>query len=297
MPAACLALILHGVFLAFVPDLIKQRLPSIPSDLTMTFSTREAPEAEQGPGPEVKHPVPFQEEISPVSETKEEPVVRKPPRDEKTLKAPEKRPAPATGKAPVKARTEADAKVRKKTATPGPKKGSPRAKQRIIPSPHMKAKTMTDHADMTEFGPEPKAGSGPVTDFHPARQGDDPMGLASDLPWPIHQEGPETGKEAVSKPAVDKIVRAVPAYRDNPRPEYPRRARRRGYEGTVILEVLVNRAGKVEDLRVASSSGYAELDRSAMKSVKKWLFEPGSIGGRKVAMRVRVPVRFELRER
>jgi protein TonB len=87
---------------------------------------------------------------------------------------------------------------------------------------------------------------------------------------------------------------ARPAYRDNPRPEYPRLAKRRGYEGRVLLEVLVAGSGKVEDLRILESSGYDVLDRSAMKSVEGWLFEPGSIGGRKVDMWVRVPVRFEL---
>jgi len=72
-------------------------------------------------------------------------------------------------------------------------------------------------------------------------------------------------------------------------------ARRRGYEGTVVLEALVTREGKVKELRVLRSSGYPVLDRSAEESVREWVFEPGSVGGRKVDMWVRVPVRFELR--
>ncbi|MBW1768802.1 MAG: energy transducer TonB [Deltaproteobacteria bacterium] len=91
------------------------------------------------------------------------------------------------------------------------------------------------------------------------------------------------------------IREAVPVYRKNPSPKYPRAARRRGYQGTVIMEVLVNREGRVEDLRLFRSSGYTVLDKRAMSSVKNWLFEPGMRGDEKVEMWVKVPIRFRLR--
>jgi protein TonB len=71
-------------------------------------------------------------------------------------------------------------------------------------------------------------------------------------------------------------------------------ARKKGYEGTVVLEVLVDENGKVDDLMLFKSSGHAILDKAAISSVKKWLFEPGTIGRKKVKMRVKVPVRFKL---
>ena len=111
----------------------------------------------------------------------------------------------------------------------------------------------------------------------------------------IQDVGPKAGEKMASAPSAGKIVKARPAYRDNPRPEYPKVAKKRGYEGAVLLEVLVNRVGKVEDVRIAESSGHQILDNSAARSVKTWVFEPGSIGGRKVDMWVRVPVRYELR--
>ena len=92
------------------------------------------------------------------------------------------------------------------------------------------------------------------------------------------------------------VVReAVPLYKVNPPPEYPRIARKRGYQGTVVLEVLVDRNGRVGDLRLFTSSGHSILDRRAMASVKVWLFEPGMKGDKKLDMWVRVPVRFELK--
>ena len=92
------------------------------------------------------------------------------------------------------------------------------------------------------------------------------------------------------------VVReAVPLYRVNPPPEYPRLARKRGYQGTVVLDVLVDQNGKVGNLRLFTSSGHSILDKKAMASVKGWLFEPAMKGDKKLDMWVRVPVRFELK--
>lgn len=87
---------------------------------------------------------------------------------------------------------------------------------------------------------------------------------------------------------------AVPLYRSNPVPGYPGLARKRGYDGVVLLDVMVTADGTVSEMKMAESSGYAVLDRAALAAVGKWLFAPGVKGGRKVAMWVRVPVRFEL---
>ena len=87
---------------------------------------------------------------------------------------------------------------------------------------------------------------------------------------------------------------ATPLYRRNPAPEYPLIGRKRGYQGTVILEVLVTREGRVGDLRVSASSGYSLLDQAALTTVKTWSFEPGMRAGKKVDMWVKVPVRFRL---
>ena len=90
------------------------------------------------------------------------------------------------------------------------------------------------------------------------------------------------------------VHEATPLYRLNPLPEYPLTARKRGYQGTVILEVLVDREGRVADLRLSASCGYSVLDQAALAGVKTWLFEPGTRGGENVEMWVKVPVRFRL---
>jgi TonB family protein len=99
-------------------------------------------------------------------------------------------------------------------------------------------------------------------------------------------------KEILSELPGMSIAR--PLYKQNPSPAYPLRARRMGYEGLVMLKVLVDENGRVDDLEVLDSSGYAILDKAAIASVKKWMFEPGTEGGKKKKMWVKIPIRFEL---
>ena len=96
-------------------------------------------------------------------------------------------------------------------------------------------------------------------------------------------------------PEPPPLQDAIPVYQENPPPKYPRIARRRGYQGTVILEVFINREGKVSDLRILESSGHSVLDRAAVASVKLWSFKPGARGEEKVEMWVKVPIRFQLK--
>ena len=103
-------------------------------------------------------------------------------------------------------------------------------------------------------------------------------------------------KQSSSALSPLKIIHeAIPIYRSNPSPKYPRIARMRGYQGNVLLDVLVNKNGKVNDLKIFKSSGHPLLDNAATSTVKHWLFEPGMIGDEKVDMWVRVPIRFELK--
>ena len=123
------------------------------------------------------------------------------------------------------------------------------------------------------------------------------MPKTPDIPEQTQRESvsKETDKEGETVPGKQIIREARPLYRSNPPPKYPVLARRRGFQGNVVLEVLVSRIGNVIDLHVLSSSGHPILDRAAKSSVKNWTFEPGMIGQKKVEMWVRVPIRFELK--
>ncbi len=119
--------------------------------------------------------------------------------------------------------------------------------------------------------------------------------IASKQPDDLKKSAVQKEKTPVS--SGPKVVKASPAYATNPRPKYPRVARRRGYEGVVMLKVMVDREGKANEVLVLKSSGHGILDRSAVNAVRKWVFTPGTVNGKRAKMWVQVPVRFELKGR
>jgi len=93
----------------------------------------------------------------------------------------------------------------------------------------------------------------------------------------------------------NSVKKAIPIYDKNPSPEYPLIARRRGFQGTVVLEVMVKRNGRVGDLKILKSSGFKVLDRAASASVREWMFKPAIKENEEIEMWVRVPVCFKLK--
>lgn len=81
---------------------------------------------------------------------------------------------------------------------------------------------------------------------------------------------------------------------DNPKPEYPFIARKRGYQGRVVLRVDVLPNGTADSVELTSSSGYDSLDAAAVRTVQRWRFVPARRNGEPVAAAVTVPVLFKL---
>lgn len=59
-----------------------------------------------------------------------------------------------------------------------------------------------------------------------------------------------------------------------PAPLYPPVARRKGIEGTVVVEVDVHADGRCENPRVAVTSGHEILDQAAASALGRWKYEP-----------------------
>jgi protein TonB len=95
------------------------------------------------------------------------------------------------------------------------------------------------------------------------------------------------------QPGADR--RALPAAGNEP-PDYPWSARVHGHQGRVVLSVWVGAGGEAERLSVLQSSGYASLDRAAVKAVERWQFQPARRGGHDTGSLLYVPVVFRLDE-
>jgi protein TonB len=198
-------------------------------------------------------------------------------------------------------------KVEKKVVETAPKAKPPlppivqKKPVRAIKKPEKKTPIVKSVPAKQERPAEPKKPArSDQTPPPPLKSVPDESSQGNDAPVPTPQEETSTFDTAATGPASNQpalpsvLEAAQPEYSKNPPISYPKRARRRGYEGTVVLEVLVNRNGKVDDLRILASSGYAILDRSAVKSVKTWSFIPAKKGKDTVDMWVQVPVRFKL---
>ena len=103
-------------------------------------------------------------------------------------------------------------------------------------------------------------------------------------------------KVAMKNPSLSdgEVLFVQPKYAENPKPIYPQEARRKGYEGEVILKVEVLSNGRVGQVEVKKSSGYELLDRSALATVKQWKFVPAKKGEAQVPLWVNIPIKFQL---
>ena len=88
---------------------------------------------------------------------------------------------------------------------------------------------------------------------------------------------------------------APPKPKRNIRPDYPKGARQRGEQGDVVLEIRVNVEGAVDDVKVAVSSGFAELDEAAVRAAKGAKFSPARSGRDPVASTARLKLSFKLK--
>ena len=81
---------------------------------------------------------------------------------------------------------------------------------------------------------------------------------------------------------------------NNPHPPYPIIARKKGIEGSLILNVSVNNDGSVSNVIIKKSSGHKILDKVSKETIEKWVFVPAKRMGQTIKDDIQVPIRFVL---
>ena len=130
-----------------------------------------------------------------------------------------------------------------------------------------------------------------LTKTTPAAPSDTTAQKTAHPPAPI-KAGPTS--QAALPPREPAIIKASPLYDQNPKPLYPPLAQKRGWQGVVLLAVMVLADGSPAQLRIQKSSGYELLDKTALATVQKWHFLPGTKNNIPSSMEVLVPVHFNL---
>ncbi len=110
----------------------------------------------------------------------------------------------------------------------------------------------------------------------------------------------ETEVTELSEP-IQPVTQAIqwqkPVFKKPPTPaHYPRRARQRKQQGTVLMHVHIDQLGDVIQSKVATSSGYTLLDEAAQKAVFEWEFVPGTQTENQIGAWIEVPVHFILHQ-
>lgn len=121
--------------------------------------------------------------------------------------------------------------------------------------------------------------------FEPARVNGKPVQARFRLtmPFRLHQDA-----TAVHDFPFDQIQ---VTYRPDP-PAYPAEAKAKGITGTVIVEVLVDRDGRVESAKAIE--GPEELRATAVAYASAWKFKPAVLDGKPVQARFKLTMPFRL---
>mgnify|MGYP000278900348 CR=1 FL=1 len=112
---------------------------------------------------------------------------------------------------------------------------------------------------------------------------------------------PSTLPVVANKSSDESLPTPVPIFRLTlaPRflhkeiPIYPLLMRTQGNTGLVKLEVLIDEAGKVRQVKVVQSAG-SEFDNAAKTAILASSFTPAKVENKPVAVILRLPVNFEL---
>lgn len=87
----------------------------------------------------------------------------------------------------------------------------------------------------------------------------------------------------------------APVFSYNPPPAYPARALRLGWEGKVLLKVMISYEGDVDEVSIAQTSGFDLLDQAALESVRTWRFVPPTADNQPAGQAAVIPVHFKIR--
>ncbi len=98
----------------------------------------------------------------------------------------------------------------------------------------------------------------------------------------------------IGQPELSIVNNPTPLRRVDPR--YPRKAVRRGIEGEVVVEFTVGPDGEIvqDSIRIIKSQPQGVFDRSSLRALARWRFQPKIIAGKAVAFPARQTLVFKL---
>lgn len=113
---------------------------------------------------------------------------------------------------------------------------------------------------------------------------DQPQGVPWGVPHGVGVDGPPSTATVAAEPEVPlRILGDVkaPVVIRRVQPVYPKLAITARMNGTVIVECIIDKTGRVREAHVVRSTS-TMFDQSALEAVQQWQFAPGSLHGNAV---------------
>lgn len=171
----------------------------------------------------------------------------------------------------------------------------------VLPAKPIPVKQSAEKATVSAPAPEPER---PVARVDKPVPPPKPEPVKQEVPPPVEPvslsadsspaEAPLHPDAAMESSQTQQASFRAAHVRKQPKPHYPRLARRRGQEGTVWLRVQIDTAGKARSIEIERSSGFEILDKAALKAVRSWRFLPALQDGQARVSYVKIPVKFQL---
>jgi protein TonB len=162
----------------------------------------------------------------------------------------------------------------------------------VPPTPRPKPHPVVHHTPAPKPVPAPMKVSEAPSQFAP------PAPAEPTLPTP---PAPPAVAAAPAARAIGRETLAISAPKDVShldcniaKPDYPYLSRRRGDSGTVVVHFVVGLTGRIEDIRLQKTSGYAALDDAALDAMHASACRPYLEDGKPVRAAYAQPFAFAL---
>ncbi len=94
-------------------------------------------------------------------------------------------------------------------------------------------------------------------------------------------------------PVDEFLVNEMPSVLSEVRIPYPEEAKKKGIQGAVVMDLLIDAEGKVREAKLLKGLG-GGLEEAALNAVKNFKFRPAMVQGKSVTVRIRYAYRFVL---
>jgi len=118
---------------------------------------------------------------------------------------------------------------------------------------------------------------------------------ASNSPPQNAAVAPATSGGASGTPIQTDIGKLIVVYQPDADAYYPSFSKRSGEQGTVVVRLIIDQGGNVEDVALLRSSNYPRLDRAAIEIGQRYRFKPYLVNGSPNRISTNLLIKFNLK--